>query len=326
MAPGRCSADFTGSRCRRALPTWRTTLTLEDRLFADLQDEVYDAGPSRPTGSPFNRYNAGSRSDPGHLAGQLEPYLPPEAGAGGARTRGAALLLHGLTDSPYSLRSIGEHLAARTGFEVVGLRLPGSRHGAVRPAQRSASRTCRRRCGSRCATCAGRCGPDQPLYMVGYSNGAALAVDYTLSVLDGEVLPMAGRPRARVAGDRRSRGSPSSAGSGPGSRRCPASSEPRGRSIETEFDPYKYNVVQLQRGRRDLPPHDAASPGAVERLARRPADCTASRPCWRSSPRSTRRCVAEAVVDALLEHLAPGRPRARAVRREPLCRACSRCW
>jgi pimeloyl-ACP methyl ester carboxylesterase len=36
---------------------------------------------------------------------------------------------------------------------------------------------------------AGRGAPDRPIYLVGYSNGGALAVDYTLAVLDGEPLP-----------------------------------------------------------------------------------------------------------------------------------------
>jgi alpha-beta hydrolase superfamily lysophospholipase len=36
-----------------------------------------------------------------------------------------------------------------------------------------------------------RLGPDRPLYLVGYSNGAALAVDYSLAVLEGEDLPPA---------------------------------------------------------------------------------------------------------------------------------------
>jgi hypothetical protein len=86
---------------------------LEDRLFAELLDKVY-AGSGPADRIPFNRFSAGSRSDPGiwpvnwnrtyHLRPALEDGEP----------RGAALLLHGLTDSPYSLRSIGEHLASST--------------------------------------------------------------------------------------------------------------------------------------------------------------------------------------------------------------------
>ena len=38
------------------------------------------------------------------------------------------LLLHGMSDAPYSLRALGEALHAR-GFHVLGLRLPG--HGTA---------------------------------------------------------------------------------------------------------------------------------------------------------------------------------------------------
>ena len=41
---------------------------------------------------------------------------------------GGALLIHGLTDSPYSMRGVGETLKAR-GYYGVSLRMPG--HGTV---------------------------------------------------------------------------------------------------------------------------------------------------------------------------------------------------
>jgi alpha-beta hydrolase superfamily lysophospholipase len=43
---------------------------------------------------------------------------------------GHALLIHGLTDSPYSMKALAESLHSR-GFEVTVLRLPG--HGAFLP-------------------------------------------------------------------------------------------------------------------------------------------------------------------------------------------------
>ncbi len=155
---------------------------LEDRLFQELREKVY-AKVVPGNLAPFNRYAIGSRSDPGtwpvnwNRTFELGPEPAPAA----------VLLLHGLTDSPYSLRSIGEHLAAR-GLRVVGLRLPG--HGTapsgllsfefedMQAAVRTAMRDLRRRLG-----------PDVPIYMIGYSNGGALAVDYSLSLLEGEALP-----------------------------------------------------------------------------------------------------------------------------------------
>ncbi len=155
---------------------------LEDRLFQELREHVY-AKVVPGNFAPFNRYAIGSRSDPGvwPVNWNRTFVLGPD------RPVAAVLLLHGLTDSPYSMRSIGEHLAAE-GFRVVGLRLPG--HGTapsglltfefedMQAAVRVAMRDLRKQLG-----------PDRPIYMVGYSNGGALAVDYSLSVLEGEALP-----------------------------------------------------------------------------------------------------------------------------------------
>jgi len=178
-------ADFTAAQAD-AVRTLGDYRALEDRLFADLQQQVY--GAVLPADRfIINRYNSGSRSDPGIWPVNWNRTFQLAPSAGGP-PRGTVLLLHGLTDSPYSLRSIGEHLAAR-GFEVVGLRLPG--HGTapsgllsfeiedMQAAVRLAMRDLR-----------AQGGPDRPLLVVGYSNGAALAVDYTLAALDDASLPM----------------------------------------------------------------------------------------------------------------------------------------
>jgi alpha-beta hydrolase superfamily lysophospholipase len=176
--------DFTAEQAGE-VATLDDYLRLEDRLFAELRQRIYSATDGGDA-SPFNRYSSGSRADPARLPTDWNRSfhrLP----APGTASRGAALLLHGLTDSPYSLRSIADHLAAQ-GFEVFALRLPG--HGTapsglltfqiedMQAAVRLAMRDLRRR-GA----------PDRPIYLVGYSNGGALAVDYTLAVLDGEPLP-----------------------------------------------------------------------------------------------------------------------------------------
>jgi pimeloyl-ACP methyl ester carboxylesterase len=96
-----------------------------------------------------------------------------------------------MSDSPYSLRALGEHLHAR-GYRVVGLRLPG--HGTapsgllrvrwqdMAAAVRLAARDLR-----------AQLEPEQPLYMIGYSNGAALAMEYALARMRGETLPQVDR-------------------------------------------------------------------------------------------------------------------------------------
>jgi len=271
---------------------------LEDRLFAELRERVYESADTADR-SAVNRYRTGSLSDPAAWPVNWNRtfHLSPAADA---VPRGAVLLLHGLTDSPYSLRSIGEHLAAR-GFEVVGLRLPG--HGTAPSGllsfgiedMRAAVQLAVRDLHARVA-------PGQPLYLVGYSNGAALAVDYSLAVLEGESLP---RPAGLVLLSPAIAVSPLAI---VGQLKTGLSSVPGfGRAawetITTEFDPYKYNsfsfhaageTYRLTRGINR----------AVERLARQgPLHDFPPVLAFISTVDAT--VKAEAVADVLLEHLAP---------------------
>jgi alpha-beta hydrolase superfamily lysophospholipase len=159
---------------------------LEERLFAQLTREVYDEVPAAER-QVFNRYAAGSHADPTKLPVDWNRTFELKT----ASARGGVLLLHGMSDSPYSLRALGEHLHAR-GYHVVGLRLPG--HGTapagllraswqdMAAAVRIAARDLRAQLDS-----------EKPLYLVGYSNGAALAVEYVLARLQGEPLPRVDR-------------------------------------------------------------------------------------------------------------------------------------
>ena len=95
--------------------------------------------------------------------------------------RGAVLLLHGMTDSPYSLRAIGMVLH-EAGFHVLGLRLPG--HGTA-PAELKHVRWRDMAAAVRVATdhLFQRVG-NRPLHIVGYSTGGALALNYSLDALE----------------------------------------------------------------------------------------------------------------------------------------------
>jgi alpha-beta hydrolase superfamily lysophospholipase len=155
---------------------------LEDRLFRQLRREVYDRVPPSQR-QPLNRYSTGSRSDPGALPVDWSRSYEMAA----TDPRAAVLLVHGLSDSPYSLHHLAERLHDQ-GAWVVGLRLPG--HGTIpsalttvrwedwAAAVRLAARHLRDRAGAKV-----------PLYIVGYSTGAALSVEYALARLDGEDLP-----------------------------------------------------------------------------------------------------------------------------------------
>jgi alpha-beta hydrolase superfamily lysophospholipase len=289
------AAEFTAAREGQvnSIAAYRA---LEDRLFAELKSAVVDKVPPEER-TLINRYAAGSLSDPGvwptnwNRSFELTPAQPA----------GAALLLHGLTDSPYSMRSIGEHLAAR-GLKVVALRLPG--HGTapsglvsfkvedMQAAVRVAMRDLRRQVG-----------PDRPIYMVGYSNGAALAVDYALSALAGADLP---RPAglvllspaigiSRLAVVARMRTGISS---------LPGFGRAAWQQIVQEFDPYKYSSFSFNAAGQTQRLTSGLS-RRVARLARgRPIEGFPPVLAFLSTVDSTVR--AEAVVDALLEHLAPG--------------------
>jgi len=177
------SEEFRRSDASR-VPDFDAYLKLEDRLFAELRREVYDrVGTAQRL--PINRYSAGSMSDPGGRSPDWSRSFEMPQPA----PRAAALLIHGLTDTPYVLRRIAERLHER-GAWVVGLRLPG--HGTApsglvhvewedwAAAVRLAARHLR-----------AKVGPDVPLYLVGFSTGAALSVEYSLARLEGEDLPPA---------------------------------------------------------------------------------------------------------------------------------------
>lgn len=287
------ASEFTAARADD-VRTLEDYCRLEDRLYGELQSRVLDHVGPRDR-HPFNRYSAGSRSDPGVWPtnwNRTFEIVP-------ASVTGAVLLLHGLTDSPYSLRSIGGHLAGR-GLRVVGLRLPG--HGTapsglrsftiedMQAAVRLAMRDLRRQVG-----------PRAPIYVVGYSNGAALAVDYALSALGGGLPPPAGLvlispaigvSRLAVLGRVRT-----------GLSALPGFGRAAWQQLTAEVDPFKYSSFSWNAA------------GQTQRLtsmtAKRVAALAEDGPIegfppvlvFLSTVDSTVR--AEAVVDALLEHLAP---------------------
>jgi alpha-beta hydrolase superfamily lysophospholipase len=160
---------------------FRGYLALEERLFRQIDEKIVDALPDADRSS-INRYHRGSLSDPGRWPrnwNRTFEFSDPAPLAG-------VLLLHGMSDSPYSLRAIGQRLNACGAF-VIGLRLPG--HGTapsglvdlrwedMTAAVRLAMRHLRQRAG------------DAPLYMVGYSTGGTLAVNYALEGFDTPALP-----------------------------------------------------------------------------------------------------------------------------------------
>ena len=99
---------------------------------------------------------------------------------------GAAVLLHGLTDAPYSQRHIAARYAEH-GFVAIVPRLPA--HGTV-PAALTEVEWEDWMAATRLAVreARARIGPDLPLHLVGFSNGGALAMKYALDAIEDPAL------------------------------------------------------------------------------------------------------------------------------------------
>jgi alpha-beta hydrolase superfamily lysophospholipase len=151
-------------------------LLRENEAFATV--DAVEAAVAPEDRTPVNRFAAGSRAHYSHAEQNWNRTfeLRPDAVIGGA------LLVHGLTDSPYSMKALAATLGQQ-GYYALALRMPG--HGTVpagltgvdwqdwMAAVRVGARRVRQQIG-----------PGQPLVIVGYSNGGALAVKYAIDALD----------------------------------------------------------------------------------------------------------------------------------------------
>ena len=222
---------------------WAGYLKAEEAIFNLLRTEVTQKLEEEDR-VPVNRYFEGSPVYPGKFAQDwnrsyvLEPDGTPIGGV---------VLLHGLTDSPYSLRHIARRYRAH-GYVSVAIRLPA--HGTVPgaltkvdwedwlAATRLAVREARRRTG-----------PSKPLHIVGFSNGGALALKYALDAVDDKTLarpdrlvligPMVGiTSLARFAG---LAGLPAM---------LPRFAKAAWITILPEFNPFKYNSFPINGARQ----------------------------------------------------------------------------
>ena len=163
------------------LDSFADYLKLEERVFAQLDDLIFTRiDPNLPRQSL--RYRPGGVANPvrwPHNWNRSYELLARDPRAG-------VLLLHGITDSPYSLHAVGRSLHA-AGATVVGMRLPG--HGTIPGELRDLTAedlVAATRLGVRhLQSLVG----DRPLYLVGYSTGGALAIDYALATLEDKASP-----------------------------------------------------------------------------------------------------------------------------------------
>lgn len=170
------TAEFTADQADnvRSLEDYRR---LEDRLFAQLEEKIYARTGTGPAYA-LVRYSTGSAADPKRRKPDWNRTFDLPAGT----PVGGVLLLHGMSDSPYSLRALGEALSRR-GYWVLGLRLPG--HGTIPSGLLTATwedMAAAVRLGvNHLAAKIGQA----PIHVVGYSTGAPLALDYTLDAVEG---------------------------------------------------------------------------------------------------------------------------------------------
>jgi len=244
---------------------WATYIAAENAVFDEVKREV-TSKLEADVRVPGNRYYIDSPIYPGHFKQDwnrsylLEPQGSP---------RGAVVLLHGLTDAPYSLRHIAK-LYQQRGYVVVAIRMPG--HGTVPAgltdvewedwlaATHLAVREARRRVPA-----------PLPLQIVGFSNGGALALKYTLETLDGSQLPRPDRlvliaPMIGVTELARF------AGVFGWPKIFPAFAKAAWLDIVPEFNPFKYNSFPVNAASqsslltRNLQAHIVREEGRLQQL------------------------------------------------------------
>lgn len=239
---------------------WAGWMAAEQRVFEQVAREVTARIPPEAR-VPENRFHAGSPIHAPRFAQDwnrsfvLEPEGPP---------RGAVVLLHGLTDAPYSLRHFAE-LYRAAGFVALGLRVPG--HGTVpagltqaiwedwSAATRMAMREARRRAG-----------PHGAVHIMGYSNGGALALKHAMDAVEDQALVRPDRvvvisPMVGVSGFARF------AGLAGLPALLPRFAKAAWLSVLPEFNPFKYNSFPVNAAVQSFRLTQAVQ-GQVRRLSR----------------------------------------------------------
>ena len=235
----KLSEEFSADRLGKDINSFADYRRLEERLFRELEEDIYSRTSTGPD-QLLNRFSKDSMADPT----RREPNWNRSFELNSDGASGAVLLLHGMSDSPYSLRALGEQLALLN-YRVLGLRIPG--HGTapsglkyvvwqdMAAAVTLAARHLYSPSGS------------GALHIIGYSNGASLALDYSLRALADNTLP---EPSSLVL-------------ISPSIRVHPAAGLARFKNalavvpglggwawldVMDEFDPYKYNSFATNAG------------------------------------------------------------------------------
>jgi alpha-beta hydrolase superfamily lysophospholipase len=234
----KLSAEFTVEKADE-VTNFDDYWQLEDELFVQLEEKVYAHTATGPDYA-LVRYSTGSAADPQ----QRQPNWNRSFELNADAPAGGVLLLHGMSDSPYSLRALGEALNQR-GYQVLGLRLPG--HGTAPSGLTSVSwqdMAAAVRLGME--HLASRVG-QAPIHIIGYSTGAPLALNFALNAQQGKTTPV---PASLVLISPAIGISPSAA-LAKWKRRLsliPGLGQLAWLQVQPEFDPYKYNSFATNAG------------------------------------------------------------------------------
>jgi len=159
---------------------WAGYLALEKRLAAEATTTL---GLRDPGSDVLDRYGRGSLSNPNNYSPNWNRSyrLPADS------LRGTAVLVHGLSDSPYSMRATAALMQER-GLSAYAPRMPGHgfavgdlRHATWEDWMAVVSIAMRAADAER--------NSGQPLFLVGYSNGGLLAVRYALDCRSDNTMP-----------------------------------------------------------------------------------------------------------------------------------------
>ena len=230
------SEEFTAAS---EASTFADYLRIEARVFKQLDERIVNQVPVSKQ-QIINRYSRNSTSNPGRWRQNWNRSFELSS----ASPKAGVLLLHGMSDSPYSLHRMGETLNQNNAW-VLGLRYPG--HGTAP----SGLTQLRWQDMARAVELAINHLQDQvgnaPIFIIGYSTGGALAVHYALQALEDVkkislngivmIAPAIGiTPLAALAVWQARLGS------------LPGLNKLKWNDIKLEYDPFKYNSFAVNAG------------------------------------------------------------------------------
>ena len=289
--------EFTEDMVDEQVHNFEDYLELEQRLFRQLDEQVYartETGPAHV----LMRYSSGSAADPNRRQTNWNHSFELTS----TPAVGGVLLLHGMSDSPYSLRALGEALNNH-GYQVIGLRSPG--HGTAPSGLKRATwqdmaaavKLAMKHLESSLGSGA--------IHIIGYSTGASLALDYALNAVE-EASATVPASLVLISPAIRIHSSGALAGFKNSLSVLPGLDGLAYLSVMAEFDPYKYNSfatnagAQVHRLTRDVDRRLQALAQNPEAVGKLPPILV-----LKSTVDST--VTTDAVVDNLLMRLPAGR-------------------